>query len=126
MGVLLNVIDVQRIYAWLHQHRRWLATAGVCLLAVWVLAHVVFGANGMVVYQHKRAEYRELQKQTEEVQKENEALTHRIKALKNDRDAIEKEAREQLHYAKPGEVIYLMPGQKPAENPPANAAAQKK
>ncbi len=122
MGVLLN--HLRRIYEWLGQQRRRLATAGVCLVAVWVLAHVVFGSNGMLVYQHKRAEYREVQKQTEEIQKENEALTRNIKALKNDRDAIEKEAREQLHYAKPGEVIYLMPGQKSAENPPANAAAK--
>ena len=84
----------------------------MCLLAVWVLSHVVFGANGMMVYQRKRAEYRELQQQVEQVRKENEQLVERTKALKHDRATIEKEAREQLHYAKPGEVIYLMPGQK--------------
>ena len=88
--------------------------------------HVIFGANGMVVYTHKRAEYRQLQQQVEQVQQENDALVERTKALRDDRATIEKEAREQLHYAKPGEVIYLMPGQKTPEQPPANAAAQKK
>jgi cell division protein FtsB len=29
--------------------------------------------------------------------------------LKNDRDTIEYEAREQMHYTRPGEVIYTLP-----------------
>ncbi len=117
---------LERIYEWLRPQRRRLATAGVFLLAIWVLSHVVFGANGMMVYQRKRAEYRDLQKQVEQAQKENEALLERTNKLKHDRATIEKEAREQLHYAKPGEVIYLMPGQKPSEKPPADAAAEKR
>jgi cell division protein FtsB len=32
--------------------------------------------------------------------------------LRNDPKAIEQEAREQLHYAKKGEVIYLLPEKK--------------
>jgi cell division protein FtsB len=36
-------------------------------------------------------------------------LRERIERLKSDPDAIEHEAREKLHYAKPGEVIYALP-----------------
>jgi cell division protein FtsB len=48
--------------------------------------------------------------------------------LKSDPKAIEKEAREQLRYAKPGEVIYLLPeqqGQHLAEPPPPPESARK-
>jgi len=34
-----------------------------------------------------------------------------LKKLKSDPDAIEHEAREKLHYAKPGEVIYALPAE---------------
>jgi cell division protein FtsB len=104
---------------------RKLATAAVLLLAVVVAYHVVFGDNGMVAYQKKRAEYRKLQQEVEQMQKDNDALSNQVKALQSDPKAIEKEAREQLRYAKPGEVIYLLPG-KPADKPPADATANKR
>jgi cell division protein FtsB len=34
-----------------------------------------------------------------------------VERQKSDSNAIEHEAREQLHYAKPGEVIYTLPAQ---------------
>ena len=108
----------------LYRSRRKLASAGVGLLACLLAYHVLFGANGMVAWEHKRAEYRQLQQQIDDLQKQNQQLSEHIKALKSDPQAIEKEAREQLRYARPGEVIYLMPQPRPAA-PPANAAAQK-
>jgi cell division protein FtsB len=105
---------------------RKLATVAVLLLAVLVGYHVVFGANGMLVYQKKRAELRSLERQVEQMQKDNQALADQVKALQSDPKAIEKEAREQLRYAKPGEVIYLLPAKPVAAPPPANAAVQKR
>ena len=93
------------LYAW----RRKLATSGVVLLAALIGYHAIFGPNGAVVYQKKRAEYRELQKQVQQLQTENDKLSQDIRALKTDPKAIEREAREQLRYAKPGEVVYLLP-----------------
>ncbi len=104
---------------------RKLATVAVLLLAAIVAYHVVFGDNGMLVYHQKRVEYRKVQKEVEQMQKDNDALSDQVKALQSDPKAIEKEAREQLRYAKPGEVIYLLPG-KPADKPPANATANKR
>jgi len=99
----------------LYSARRRLATAGVVVLTVWLFLHVMFGANGMEVYRGKRAEYQKLQSEIDRLQNENESYTQQIKALQTDPKAIEKEAREQLHYTRPGEVVYVQPTpQKPA------------
>ena len=50
-----------------------------------------------------------MRKEIDDLQKENAGLRQRIEKLKNDPEAIEHEAREKLHYAKPGEVILLSP-----------------
>jgi cell division protein FtsB len=103
--------------------RRRLATIAVTVLAASLFVHVVFGANGMVVYKQKRAEYEALRNQEMQVQDENERYTRQIQGLKSDQKAIEKEAREQLGYAKPGEYVYVAPvPAKPA--PPANHTAR--
>ena len=105
-----------------YRARRRLATAGVVLLTAWLFLHVMFGANGMVVYRSKRAEYQKLQIEINRLQQENEAYTQEIKALQTDPKAIEKEAREQLHYTRPGEVVYVEP---PPTQKPANHSAKK-
>ena len=108
----------------IYRLRRRIATIAVMVLAVSLFVHVMFGANGMVVYKQKRAEYETLRKQVVEVQKENDRYTQRIQDLKSDQNAIEKEAREQLGYAKPGEYVYVPPAPaKPAS--PANHSARK-
>lgn len=84
----------------------------------------MFGANGMVVYKQKRAEYQALRKQILQIQQENERYTQQIQGLQTDQSAIEKEAREQLGYAKPGEYVYVPPAPpKPSVN--TNRTAKK-
>jgi cell division protein FtsB len=107
-----------RIYAL----RRRIATITVALLAGLLFVHVMFGANGMVVYKQKRAEYVSLQKRIALEQSENDLYTQQIKGLKTDEKAIEKEAREQLRYVRPGEYVYVPP---PPTPPPANHSARK-
>ena len=97
----------------------------MALLAGWLFIHVTFGANGMVVYRQKHAEYLELQKKIGQVQQENERYTQQIQGLKSNQTAIEKEAREQLGYAKPGEYVYVPPAPGKPAVPPANHAARK-
>jgi cell division protein FtsB len=104
--------------------RRRIATVVVTLLATVLFVHVVFGANGMVIYKQKRAEFESLQKQIDRVQQENDRYTQQIQGLKTDQKAIEKEAREQMGYAKPGEYVYVPPTPAKA-TPPANHSAKK-
>jgi cell division protein FtsB len=113
------VEKLRPIWSVLRAERRRLATAGVALLAAWLFLHVMFGANGMVVYRSKRAERQKLQAEIDELQKENDLYLQQIHSLQNDPKAIEKEAREQLHYARPGEVVYVAPQ---SERPVNNAA----
>jgi len=109
-----------RVYAL----RRRIATIAVTVLAASLFVHVMFGANGMVVYKQKRADYEALRKQIVQVQQENDRYTQQIQGLKSDQKAIEKEAREQLGYAKPGEYVYVPPTPaKPA--PTANHSAKR-
>lgn len=122
----IRVLEGKFEYAqeWLRRRRKTLASVAMILIAVLLAYHVFAGTNGIRVYFKKRAENRALQRQLDQLRKENEDLSQRVKALKSDPQTIEKEAREQLKYARPGEVIYVNPEQKPAM-PPANATAQK-
>jgi len=81
------------------------------MLALLVTWHVVYGNHGLSIWQQKRAEDRALQQEIKDLQKENAQMRQRIDRLNSDPDAIEREAREKLHYAKPGEVIYTLPDQ---------------
>ena len=85
---------------------------GLALLLTW---HVINGKHGLQVWQQKRAEDRQLQREIKDLEQENARLRERIERLKSDPDAIEREAREKLHYAKPGEVIYTLPAQTQAQ-----------
>ena len=105
--------------------RRKIATISVAILAGSLFVHVMFGANGMIVYKQKRAEYQTLQKQIEQVQQENDRYTQQIQGLKSDQKTIEKEAREQLGYAKPGEVVYVPPAPPKSTAPPVSRSAKK-
>ena len=104
--------------------RRRIATIAVTVLAASLFVHVMFGANGMVVYKQKRAEYEALHKQIVQVQQENDRYTLQIHGLKSDQKSIEKEAREQLGYAKPGEYVYVPPVS-PKPVPPMTHSAKK-
>lgn len=104
--------------------RRRIATITVAVLAVFLFAHVMLGANGMMVYKQKRMEYESLKKHIAQEEKENELYTQKIQALKTDAKAVEKEAREQLRYARPGEYVYVAPA--PANQPPAATRSAKR
>jgi cell division protein FtsB len=105
--------------------RRRIATVSVAALAASLFVHVMFGANGMIVYKQKRAGYQELQKQIVQEQQENDRYTQQIQGLKTDQTAIEKEAREQLGYAKPGEYVYVPPAPPKPASPPQSRSAKK-
>lgn len=108
---------VETIRGRAHAARHKLATAAVGVLLILMGYHVLFGVNGVVAYQQKRKESRDLQQQIESLKHQNELLEQQIKALKYDPQAIEKEARERLRYARPGEVVYTLPAAKPSGSP---------
>lgn len=84
-------------------------TVSAAALALAVGYHVVFGQNGLTAYEQKRHDARVLDTQLKSLQHENELLKGHVDRLQNDPGAIEHQAREELHYTRPGEVIYTLP-----------------
>ena len=105
-----------------YRMRRRIATAAAIVIALVLGYHAIFGQNGLTAYQQKRVESRSLAHQIQSLKDENAHLKENVQHLQSDTDAIEHEARERLHYARPGEVIYTL------NDPPAdqskNAAAK--
>jgi cell division protein FtsB len=100
--------------------RAWRPAGSVLAVALALLLtwHVVSGKHGLSVWQQKRVEDKQLLKEIDGLEQENARLRERIERLKSDPHAIEREAREKLHYAKSGEVIYTLPPD-PAQTQPA-------
>jgi cell division protein FtsB len=105
---------------WVQRMWRPMGTGVAVVLALLLTWHVIHGKHGLSIWQHERSEDKVLRKQIDELQQENAAMKDRIEHLKSDPDAIEREAREKLHYAKPGEVIYTL-----EDKPQQPAAAAK-
>jgi cell division protein FtsB len=98
-----------RAVDWAQRVWRPAGTAIAVLLALLVTWHVINGRHGLSAWQKERGEDHHLQQEIQNLQQDNSAMQQQIDRLKNDPDAIEREAREKLHYAKPGEVIYTLP-----------------
>lgn len=80
---------------------------------------VVNGKHGLSAWQQQRVQDQQLRQEIDSLQQENARLHDHVERLKSDSDAIEHEAREQLHYAKPGEVIYTLPAQPQTQAQPS-------
>jgi cell division protein FtsB len=101
---------------WLRWRRRG-ATVAAGLLAGMMGYGVIFGHNGLIVFAHKREESRALARQVDVLQRENQRLELHVERLQSDPDAIEHQAREELHYTRAGEVIYSLPEKSATQQP---------
>jgi cell division protein FtsB len=109
------------LWSWMVDEWRRVGTIAALLLIAGVLLHAMYGENGVAQYQQKRNEMKALEKEVDRLQKENERYVEDIRALKQDPAAIEKEAREGLHYARPGEIVLVAPE---APRKPSTARAE--
>jgi cell division protein FtsB len=99
---------MQRATRAVYRVRRRVATGLAIALALVFGYHAVLGHDGISAYAQKRSEDRVLAAEIQKLQTENTQLQQHVDHLQNDPDAIEHEAREQLHYTRPGEVIYTL------------------
>ena len=109
----------ERLVVWAARAWRPAGSILAVALALLVTWHVISGRHGLSVWQQKRVEDKQLRKEIDSLEQENARLRQRIEKLKSDPHAIEREAREKLHYAKQGEVIYALPTEPAPQNPPA-------
>lgn len=76
--------------------------------------HVIFGQNGVSTFLQKQHELQSMDEQVKRLREENERLAGHVERLKSDSDVIEQQARQELHYARPDEVIVTLPNESPA------------
>jgi cell division protein FtsB len=86
------------------RHRVALALAGAA--TVGLVVAVVFGSRGLLHLRALSAEQDELGRRIASLLHENEQLRERIHHLRTDDRTLERLAREQLGFTRPGEVIY--------------------
>jgi len=105
------------LFGWEQKTLRRNAIFVMALLSLAMLMHEVFGQNGYLTLRRERKEYSDLQQQIQTLSQQNQELERKINALKNNPSAVEKQARDQLHLAKPGEIIYMLPGKNSSTAP---------
>jgi cell division protein FtsL len=96
---------------WRSEGFRRSAVLGGVLLSFGLMAHGVFGANGLLTLRQKQREYNSLRRQIQQLQQENQRLQQQVQGLRSNPETIGRYAREELHMARPGEVIYVLPPQ---------------
>jgi cell division protein FtsB len=81
----------------------------VCVCTALFLDFKFIGPKGTITHWIKaKAEIRRQEKQMEQYRREIEAMDKDINELKNNKDSLEKFAREQFHFAAPDEDVYLI------------------
>ena len=112
----------QRAIFWLQEGWRPAGTAFAVALALLFAWSVINGRHGLSTWYGQRNQEKQLKNEIQQLEDENARLRQHVDHLKNDPDAIEHEAREKLHYTKPGEVIYALPPDPHALTPPPTSS----
>ncbi len=113
----------ERTIEWVQQGWRSAGTVFAVLLALALAWSVVNGRHGLSTWYQQRTQEKQLKHEIDDLQRENAHLRTHVDRLRTSPDAIEHEAREKLHYAKPGEVIYTLPSQPQSQQPPHPAGS---
>ena len=100
------------------KHLRLLVAAALLVTAF--LINEVAGQGGYLARREQRRQIETLTSDIEQIKKENGQLSDQIRSLRSDPAAIEQYAREQLHLARPGELVIALP----PSPPPAEAASR--
>ncbi|MBI4455769.1 MAG: septum formation initiator family protein [Acidobacteria bacterium] len=80
------------------------------LLSVMALLYFcILGKGGYRKLREYRKQFEALSVENSRLRTENESLLKNIKQLKSDPNAIEKVAREDFNFARPGDIIVALP-----------------
>jgi cell division protein FtsB len=92
----------EQLREFLRRNMSWFLAAAFSLL----LLQDVFGTHGVVAMRRALKEAASVQKEIDLISQENQQLQDRVQSLKNDPQAIEHIAREEMGLARPGEYIF--------------------
>ena len=76
--------------------------------AVFVFIWIVGPGNTWIHWAKAGVEIKRQERQIREYEQEIERMDKRVDMLKTDRDTLEKFAREQFHFAAPGDDVYVI------------------
>ena len=76
--------------------------------AVFLFVWIVGPGNTIIHWVSAAVETRRQERLIEQYQQQNAQMEERLQMLKNDKDTLEKFAREQFRFAVPGEDVYLV------------------
>ena len=88
--------------------RRWLAV-GLSLLLVVFLISTLFGKKGILEIRRARKSYQSLLLEKQRLEERRLKLQREIKALQENPQAVEQEAREKLWLMRPDEIVIVNP-----------------
>jgi len=86
--------------------RRLLLTLGVCAVLA-MAGRSLIGDRGLFEVMRKKGAYQKLAAEVRALRKGNVGLKQEIQALRSDPFAIERIAREELGYSRPGEITFV-------------------
>ena len=100
-------------------------------LSVLLFGFFLLGDRGFLEVRRQKQRLAELQAEVSALAAENEQLEAGVARLKDDPAAVEKIAREELNFVRPGEVVLILPpgwqervkGQPPPGSAPGSASA---
>ena len=78
-------------------------------LSVLLFGFFLLGDRGVLEVRRQHARLAELQAEVSALAAENEQLEREVARLKSDPSAVEKIAREELNFVKPGDVVLVLP-----------------
>jgi cell division protein FtsB len=92
----------EQLREFLRRNATWFLAAALSLL----LLQDLFGTHGVLAMRRAQKEAATVKQEINLINDENRQLQDRVKALKNDSQAIEHIAREDLGLARPGEYVF--------------------
>ncbi len=96
---------IKEIFTGRHRKFAWFV---VVTTAVFLYAWTLGGGNTIIHWINAVLEARRQEEQIEYYRQENADMDERLELLRTDRDTLEKFAREQFHFAVPGEDVYVI------------------
>ena len=89
------------------EHGTFFKFVAVCL-ALFIILWIVGPGNTVIHWARSKSELRHQKKQVELYQKEIEQMRRQVEMLQNNRDSLEKFAREHFMFSAPGEDVFIV------------------
>ena len=90
--------------SWGFIRKKYLLLVGLSISGMILFA--IFGGRGLIQIYHLKEDRNRIQESNARLQEGNRKLTEKVTRLRNNKDEMEKVAREELGLVKKGEVVY--------------------